>query len=194
MKHRSIQELFAYWNTRRGRRAVPDRADIEPGAIRHVLADTFILSFDESNGHPFRVAGTRVCAIFGRELKNQTYLGLWTIESRALARDLAAIVADESIGVVGRASGAGIDCVERGLELMLLPLSHRGATDSRVLGALAPIGSTDWLGESRLGLLTMGTVRYLGQDRQGDREPQVASRLPAGRIRRGLVVYDGGRT
>jgi hypothetical protein len=67
MKHSSIRELFDYWNERRGRRAAPERGDIEPGDIRGVLADTFILAFDAPASHPFRIAGTRVCALFGRE-------------------------------------------------------------------------------------------------------------------------------
>jgi len=46
MKHPSVRELYDYWNARRGLRSAPDRADIEPGAIRRVLADTFIMAFD----------------------------------------------------------------------------------------------------------------------------------------------------
>jgi hypothetical protein len=71
MRHASIRELFDYWNERRGRRPAPERADIEPSAIRGVLADTFILFFQPRIGHPFRVAGTRVCALFGREIKGK---------------------------------------------------------------------------------------------------------------------------
>jgi hypothetical protein len=65
MKHPSIRRLFDYWNERRGARLLPRREDIEPEAIRCVLADTFILSFAPTVGHPIRVAGTRVCALFG---------------------------------------------------------------------------------------------------------------------------------
>ena len=75
MKHASIRELFEYWNERRGRRRRPTERDIEPGAIRRVLADTFILAFDAAAGHPFRIAGTRVCAAFGRELKSEAFVG-----------------------------------------------------------------------------------------------------------------------
>ena len=95
MKHPSSRELFEYWNERRGRRCAPDRADIEPGAIRRVLADTFILTFDAEAGHPFRIAGTRVCAAFGRELKSEPFVGLWAPQSTALVRDLLAVVATE---------------------------------------------------------------------------------------------------
>ena len=44
----------------------------------------------------------------------------------------------------------------------MLPLSHRGRTNARVLGALAPRDAAYWLGACTLGTLTLGTLRYLG--------------------------------
>ena len=71
MKNASSQELYAYWEKQRGTRSAPARTDIEPGAIRHILSDAFILALDGDAGHPFRLAGTRLCALFGRELKGE---------------------------------------------------------------------------------------------------------------------------
>ena len=193
MKHPSIRELFDYWTLRRGQRAAPDRADIEPGAIRRVLADTFILSFDDAAGHPFRIAGTRVCAAFGRELKSEGFLGLWTRESRPLARDLLNIVAHEAVGVVANARGISTAGSTQELELLVLPLSHRGRTDARVMGALAPRGTGLWLGACTLGPLTLGTLRYLGAE--ADVVPtSIVPLRPEGRVRHGFIVYDGGQS
>lgn len=191
MKHPSIRELFDYWNGRRGRRAAPDRGDIEPGAIRRVLADTFILSFDEPAGHPFRIAGTRVCAAFGRELKNEGFLNLWTPDSRGLARDLVHVVANEVVGVVAAARATSSLGSNHELELLILPLSHRGRTDARVLGALAPRAPAHWVGIGALGSLTLGTLRYLGP--AAEAAPPVLAARPEGRVRHGFVVYDGGQ-
>ncbi|MGH6770874.1 MAG: PAS domain-containing protein [Xanthobacteraceae bacterium] len=193
MKHPSIRELYDYWNARRGGHAVPDRSDIEPGAIRHVLADTFILSAEQSCGYPFRVAGTRVCAIFGRELKNEPYLALWNAEASKAAHDLLMVVTREAVAIVASATGTGIGKSQHALELLLLPLSHRGATDLRILGALTPAGGAHWLGETALERLTLGSLRYLGPERAVSRAPAIAPALPAGRPRRGLMVYDGGQ-
>jgi hypothetical protein len=124
-----------------------------------VLADTFILSFDPGRGHPFRVAGTRVCALFGRELKGHGFLDLWARANRKDLRTLIAIVADESVGLVA-AAGAGDALL--GLELLLLPLSHHGQGDARLLGALAPSEPPPWLGTHALRDLTLGTHRYVG--------------------------------
>src|SRR5437588_12839090 len=76
MKQASSRELFGYWAARRGTRTAPERGEIEPSAIRRALGDVFILEFDRGLGHPFRLAGTRVCALFGRELKNQRFIDL----------------------------------------------------------------------------------------------------------------------
>ena len=193
MKHPSIRELFDYWTLRRGRRPAPDRADIEPGAIRRVLADTFILSFDDAAGHPFRIAGTRVCAAFGRELKNKGFLGLWTPESCPLARDLLNVVAHEAVGVVASARGMSTAGSTHELELLVLPLSHRGRTDARVMGALAPRGTGLWLGACTLGPLTLGTLRYLAAEAEIV-PPSIVPLRPEGRVRHGFVVYDGGQS
>src|SRR5947209_15231835 len=115
MKHPSTRELFDYWNTRRGSRPAPERGEIEPGAIRRVLADTFMLSFDPRTGHPFRIAGTRVCAAFGRELKGVAFTDLWAGASQDSIRDVLATVATESVGVVVGASG--LSCERAALDL-----------------------------------------------------------------------------
>jgi hypothetical protein len=193
MRHPSIRQLFDYWNERRGRRPAPDRADIEPGAIRRALADTFILSLDERAGHPFRIAGTRVCAAFGRELKNEAFLDLWAADCRKQVRDLLNVVANETVGVVASARGASTAGTGHDVELLVLPLTHRGRTNARVLGALAPRDAAYWLGACTLGDLTLGTMRYLGPGTK-PAAPPIAPAQPEGRIRHGFIVYDGGQT
>lgn len=196
MRHPSIRQLYDYWNERRGRRAAPDRADIEPGAIRSVLADTFILSFDEKAGHPFRIAGTRVCAAFGRELKNESFLDLWTADSRRQVRDLVNVVANETVGVVASARGTSTAGTNHDVEVLVLPLSHRGRNNARGLGALAPRDAEYWLGACTLGDLALGTLRYLGPDVAPAVKPAppIVPARPEGRIRHGFIVYDGGQT
>jgi hypothetical protein len=194
MKHPSVRQLFDYWNERRGLRAAPERSDIEPGAIRRVLADTFILAFDVRAGHPFRIAGTRVCAAFGRELKSEAFLDLWRAEDRAQVRDLLTAVAHESIGVVASARATNAEGVELEFELLALPLKQRGRTDARVLGALAPTAMPYWFGVNALGSLTLGSHRYLGAGEFAEPMPRLAPTLPEGRLSRGFLVYDGGQS
>lgn len=193
MKHASTRELFNYWNERRGTRAAPERADIEPSAIRKVLGDTFILAFDPTAGHPFRVAGTRVCALFTRELKDRPFVGLWDEANRQHVRDLASVVADEAVGLVAGVVGIADD-IPLDLELLLMPLSHRGDTHARLLGALTPLSVPYWLGLKPLQSITLGPLRHLGPAVETVVAPRLAPAQPVGRERMGLMVYDGGRS
>ncbi len=194
MKHPSSRVLFDYWNARRGRRPMPERGEIEPGAIRQVLADTFILALDPRAGHSFRIAGTRVCAIFGRELKSESFADFWTPESHQVVRDLLTVVTHESIGAVAGASGRNREGVALDFELVLLPLSHRGHSGARVLGALAPAERPAWFGTSAIDRLSLGTLRYLGPEAVAAEAPPILPVMPRGRIRHGLLVYDGGQS
>ena len=193
MKHSTIRELFDYWNVRRGARSAPERSEIEPGAIRHVLADTFMLAFDPRTEHPFRIAGTRICAAFGRELKGVAFTDLWAGASQDPIRDVLATVATESVGVVAGASGRSSEGAALELEFLVLPLAHRGGASARVLGALVPTEVPFWLGAEMLGPLTLGMIRYLGPQTGPYSVPRAAPALPSNaRVRHGLLVYDGG--
>ena len=182
MKHPCVRELFAYWNNLRGSRPAPARGDIECVAIRSLLADVFVLSFEPPAGHPFRIAGTRVCALFGREMKGESFLALFAANARSDIRNLIAVITRESIGVV--ASLRECDGAQPPLELILLPLAYDGRTDARLLGALVPSELPHWLGRRSLGALDLGTHRYLAD--------AVPSCEAAPRPRHGFLVYDGG--
>jgi hypothetical protein len=194
MKHPSCQDLFAYWDARRGLRAVPERGDIEPGAIRHLLGDTFILGIGggADDAHPFRLAGTRVCALFGRELKGESFAGLWAAASRKPIGDLVAVVMDESVGLVAGASALNEAGAPLELELLLLPLGGRRPGHARAIGVLAPMRVPDWLGTSRLGGLVLGSRRHVGPELKSRPAPRFMA--ATGRLRHGLVVHEGGRT
>ena len=192
MKNPSTRELFAYWNERRGDRLAPERGDIEPGAIRRVLGDSFILSFDRNIDHPFRLAGTRVCAIFGRELKGEPFVHLWEAADRAHIRDLLTIVADEATGLVAGAMAKVDDGKTAELELLLLPLLHQEQV--RLLGALSPIQVPFWLGRDPVVSLTLGARRHLDPEISAMPAPQLLRGSQGGLPPPALTVYQGGRS
>ena len=192
MKHPSNRELFDYWNERRGERLAPERADIEPAAIRHVLGDTFVTEMSGSENHLFRIAGTRLCALFGRELKAESFLKLWSRTGQTAIRELLAVVMDEKVGIVASATGATADdtLAPINLELLLLPLAFRSRSEARVMGALAPMATPYWLGAKAIGPLTLGMFRHIGT--AADTTAPLF-KAAAGRLRHGLTIYDGGR-
>lgn len=193
MKHPSNRELFAYWNERRGDRLAPERADIEPSAIRRVLGDTFVLAVDGIAHHPFRLAGTRLCALFGRELKGESFIRLWERSGQTAIRELLAVVMEEKAGVAASVTGSTGDdsLLAVNLELLLLPLSHQSKAEARVLGALAPMAAPYWLGAKAIGPLKLGMFRHIGAAVETTPAPRFMA--AAGRLKHGLVVHQGGR-
>jgi hypothetical protein len=185
--------LYAYWNDRRGDRAAPERSDIEPGGLPRALGDSFVLAFDPAGGHPFRIAGTRLCGLFGRELRNEAFEALWQQGGRARIHELIAIVADEVLGVVAGATGYTAEGYTIDLELLLLPLRHRGNTHARQIGVLAPLIAPYWLGSSPVQVLTLGAHRHVGTPADAEVAQHGYSALHGTRSRHGFIVYDGGR-
>lgn len=188
MKHAASRELYAYWQEKRGSRPAPERTEIEPGAIRGVLADAFILSLDHTARHPIRLAGTRMCALFGREIKGESFLDLWASTNRATMEGLLSILSDECTGTVAGATGQNEAGESVELELLLLPLSIRRPIFARAIGVLAPLKIPPWLGASPIGSVTIGGRRHVG----AAIEKRLMPRFMAPRGRRGFLVYNGG--
>jgi hypothetical protein len=187
MKHAASRELYSYWEEKRGKRQAPERSEIEPGAIRGALSDAFILTLDHNAGHPVRLAGTRMCALFNREIKGEAFLDLWSATSRPIVQGLLSILFDECTGTVAGVSAQNDDGEPIDLELLLLPLEIHRPSFARTIGVLAPLTVPPWLGVRPLGPLTLGGRRHIG----AAIEKRLMPRFMA--PRRGLVVYEGGR-
>jgi hypothetical protein len=192
MKHPSTRALYAYWNEKRGSRAAPDRADIDPAAIRHALGDTFMLAADFADQLRFRLAGTRVCALFCREIKGEAFAELWNEHSRDKIEAVMSIVDTETLGAVAGVTGRTADGTETDLEMLLLPLAHVGHARIRAMGVLVPVVPPYWLGEKPMVELELGTLRHIGSEQEGVGMTQFRTR-EAGRRRDKFVVYSGGR-
>ena len=192
MKHASTRTVFAYWEEKRGSRLAPERGDIDPVAIRHALGDTFMLAADFVEQLRFRLAGTRVCALFCREIKGESFSNLWSEESRTSIANLVTIVTNESVGAVAGVTGHAEDGATADLELLLLPLAYIGQARIRALGVLAPVASPYWIGERPIAELELGTLRHLGAGIE-HLAPRVAPTAQGGTLRHGFTVYSGGR-
>jgi hypothetical protein len=183
MKHPSNREFFAYWDEKRGAARAPDRSEIEPGAVRELLGDIFVLSYDAGAGYPFRVAGTRVCALLGRDLKDRSFSALFEPGGRREIEEIIAVVAEEMLAAVAGITATAEDGSPAHLELLLLPFNARAHAPISLTGLLAPFESKhDLLRDFRL-----TSWRYLGQQPQ-KLVPRALRKL---KIARGFMVYEG---
>jgi hypothetical protein len=185
MKHPSSRAFFAYWDDKRGSARAPDRSDIEPGPVRELLGDIFVLSYDPAGGYPIRVAGTRVCALLGGDLKGHGFSSRFAPESRSEIEDIMGIVADELLVAVAGVTASAVDGSKAHLELLLLPFNTRAHTPLSITGLLAPLTG----GHSVLQDLHLTSHRYLAHPPQ-----RFTTRaLRKLQIARGFMVYEGLR-
>ena len=216
MKLRQTRFLYDYWARIKGERTAPDRSEIEPSDIGVILGDTFILEKTEEGRFPFRLAGSRLCSTFRRELKARDYLGIWIGRDREAVESILNAITEEMAAAVIGSQGF----TERGdaviLETVLLPMRRGDGPCNRILGAMAPSSVPYWLGvhpvmKQRITALrliwpdemstTFGQPHALQLDEQNreaaDSEPPVvvSGLFGQGRSRRHrhLMVYDGGR-
>src|SRR5262245_54110033 len=138
MKHPSNREFFAYWDNKRGAARAPDRSEIEPQALRELLGDIFVLGYENSGDHTFRVAGTRVCSLFGRDMKNRSFSALFDPESRREIDEIVAAVAEETLPAIAGITATSQAGEQAHLELLLLPFQTRAHTPISLTGLLAP--------------------------------------------------------
>ncbi len=192
MKHASTRTLFDYWNWRRGRRRAPVRSEIDPADIRLILGDTFMLTADFVDDIRFRLAGTRVCALFAREIKGDSFKDLWSESSREQIAHLLTAVIDEAVGAVAGVIGRTEDGAEVELELLLLPLAH-SPSRVRALGILTPPAPPYWLGERPVIELDLRTLRHIGAEQAEMGHQRFAQERDGRRTRHGFLVYSGGR-
>jgi hypothetical protein len=185
MKHPSSREFFAYWDDKRGGARAPERSEIEPSAVRELLGDIFVLSYDAAAGYPFRVAGTRVCALLGCDLKDRSFSALFEPEGRREIEDIIAVVSEEMLAAVAGITATSQDGSRAHLELLLLPFNTRAHTPLTLTGLLAPFGNNHGV----LRDFQLTSWRYLGHQPQ-KLLPRALRKLA---VARGFMVYEGLR-
>jgi len=207
MRHEGTRTLFQYWNRLRDGRPAPRRTEIEPADIKSLLADTFILEKDARGEAVFRLAGTRLCAVFGRELKGFAHSSLWALkDQRVIARLLFGSLHQHAITVVDL-TGISRSGRANAFEMLVLPLEG-GIDNPRALGSLIALEKPYWLGVDPIIECRIDALRMVDPDSEpvflrnrpampvpplSPEQPlDPAGPAPARRIRH-LVVLDGGR-
>lgn len=165
MKTKGTSELFLYWNRLRGHRPAPLRAEIEPADIKAQLPDTFILEEDADGRGIFRLAGTRLCSTFGRELKGFVFASLWSDRNKRLVARLARNAFHDNAVVVASFNATSRNGRTAEFELIMLPLDGSGQ-GARVLGAIAAIDRPFWIGVDPVANCRMSTVRIVDPERE----------------------------
>lgn len=145
MKQKSLNTLYGYWNEVRAGRLAPPRLEIEPSRIAGILSETLMLERSDARTYRFRLAGTRLCELFGSELRGRNFLDDWSDADRSLlSRDLA-VVCEQGAALVLSFEGSADSRHRVEIEAILLPLVHGGDRIVRLIGAMSPTSRPHWL-------------------------------------------------
>lgn len=202
--------LFQYWNRLRDGRPAPKRTEVEPADIKTLLADTFILEKNTRGEAVFRLAGTRLCAVHGRELKGFSFPSLWREKDQRLMARLVQGVFEQKSVVLIAYEGFSRNGRSGRFELLALPLDG-GIENPRCLGVVTAAEKPFWLGADPIVDALVDSIRVIDPDKEplflknrpaidvpslapGDLgAPETFSDLGRMRRIRHLVVLDGGR-
>ena len=202
MRQSATRHLHAYWSGLCGQRATPERADVDPAAIRSILPETFMLEVDAAASYPVLLAGTRCNALFGKSLRGLGFVDLFAAGDRIQIAGICAAVCDGAVPIVAGLRGGPRHVALVDLELLLLPLRHHGKTHSRILGIVAPASSPAWLGLVPMPELNLVSMRIVTGDAKvrrplasGSESQTRAGDQPAREARRAhLSLIQGGRS
>ncbi len=206
MRHKTSIEIFTYWDHIRRPYDAPLRTQVEPASVRHILSELFILEAMPSGAPRFRLAGTKVCSLFGRELRETSFASLWAGSQPDDPVKIAAGVMAHAVPALINATGYSITGRHMAFEMVLLPLrSTRGEDSDRLLGCLAPALNASWFGAEPLEFLALDRSRLLTdradnpvdiqREAETARSPLRGSAEWGGALRRMLTMkpFDGRR-
>lgn len=161
MKQQSSISLFSYWKELYARSGIPERSSIEPMSIRQILGDTFILETTADGTTTYRLAGTRLCAMFGNELKGKNFTQHWrSQEQETIANILESVTTEEKIALFG-CIATSQEGRSLSIETMVLPLRHNGEKAERQLGVTSPLNRPYWLGMDPIAHLSLSSFRVI---------------------------------
>lgn len=203
MKQATSRELYNYWDRVRRGRPAPLRSDIEPSDIRRILADTFILEVAGREDYTIRLAGTRICSLYCREMKGDNFLALWSVHDRNAMSTLGTAIGEDGAAAVVTLAATTASGHSLTAELLMLPLSHSGDRYDRILGSISAGERPYWVGSDPLASQCIVSLRLLWPNERPPFMRHAVERRETGvvipvafenRRRHGhLFVLDGGK-
>ncbi|MEM7300355.1 MAG: PAS domain-containing protein [Pseudomonadota bacterium] len=205
MKHKNNKQLYQYWNEIKDGQRMPDRSALHPSALGPLLGDMFILNNDEEALVPtYRLAGTRLCALYAHDLKHLPFAHHWSGRDRIACEEITRNLGDDGQGMIIGSMARSRKGRMVHLETLLLPLMHQGQPGCRIVGSTTALEQMDWLGADPIVEMEVSSLRMLRPNSTNafdanrplpvSPSPVLASQAMAGRRIKHLVVMDGGRT
>ncbi|MGV3553212.1 PAS domain-containing protein [Rhizobium sp.] len=139
MQHKTTETVFNYFNALRAERSAPLRSEIDPAALKNVLPDIFILEKKRDGIVRFRLAGTRICLILGRELREHAFTEIWDEPVSHRMRLAADTVLANRSALEVAVTAFDDEGETMPLEMLMLPLFSNEDHCDRIFGSLVTL-------------------------------------------------------
>lgn len=194
--HPGSRQLFRQWEMLRAERACPTREDFEFAPLKTILPDIVVIDRDFlRNSFRFRLAGTRVCALFNQNLTGYDATTGWdSFESDVISRHLLTVVNQQQPAVIRMRL-----TTDRGqvvaAELIALPVQMRESHRMQIIGGLFPFRAAQSLGHSGIVKRELVSARVIWTEHlQPLQRTEPESVVPPMRLtRRDFTLIDGGK-
>ncbi len=138
MRNQASRAIFDYWINLKHDGVAPLKTEIDPTALRHLLPHLFMAAFDPTGTLAFRLAGTRICDLFGREFRGEAFAGIWQEDDHRQPVEIAHnVIHSQQPALLDVLASNGH--IRHAYEMLLLPIRSAETTPAdRIFGALVP--------------------------------------------------------
>lgn len=129
-----LRQLYDYWQKKRGNRAMPSRADIDPAELRAVLPHLMLTDIvDGGRRFRYRLVGTAVAESFGKNMTGMHIDELMTGTYRQFIEGLYRDIVEKKRPVYSESTYFSHQSAQMWAQRLMLPLSDDGVTVNMVL-------------------------------------------------------------
>jgi hypothetical protein len=193
--HPGSRQLFRHWEMLRAERACPTREEIDLKALRDIVPDLLVIERDYlRSAFKFRLAGTRVCALFNRNITGGNVFDGWdAFEADVISRHLLTVHNQMQPAVI-RMRFTTDRRQTVAAELVALPVQMRGSHRIQILAGLFPFRAAQSLGHAGITGRELASARVIWTEhlepaprRQPDLSPPIRNTM------RSFRVINGGK-
>ena len=198
MLHPGSRQLFRYWETLRAEKPFPRREDVDFAAIKAVMPDLVIIERDHlRKSFRYRLAGSRVCALFAVNLTASDVFANWDhFETDVIRRHLEIAQTRFQPAVIRMRLTTDRE-QQLAAELVILPVQMQNASTVQLIGGVFPFRSAAGLGHTSIAARELVSARVIWTEHQGTLpNPQEPIFENAGErpVSRNFRLIDGGLT
>jgi hypothetical protein len=135
--HPGSRSLFAYWESLRAERPCPNREEFAFEPVKNLMPDMVVLEQDLARGgYRFRLAGSRVCALFGRNLTASDALSGWDAYETSILSNHFKLAFDNFQPILVRMRLLTDTGITVAAELIAMPIRERKSNRIQLIGGL----------------------------------------------------------